>query len=77
MPSGYLSTVDTVLVGTYFRDNLWDFPLTVDMERVSPRGQMSNESVTMSGRIRSLPEMSKVLVHELGHMIDIYLLRKR
>lgn len=69
--------MDMVLVGTYFREKLWDFPLTVDMERLSPRGQMSNESVTMSGRIKSLSEMSKVLVHELGHMIDIYLLRKR
>jgi hypothetical protein len=76
-PTGYLSTMDTVLVGTYFREKLWAFPLTVDMERLSPRGQMSNESVTMSGRIKSLSEMSKVLVHELGHMIDIYLLKRK
>ncbi len=76
MPPAYVSTIDTVLVGTYFRDTLWSFPLTVDVHRMSPRGQMSNESVTLSGRIKSSSEMAKVLVHELGHMIDIYLLRK-
>jgi hypothetical protein len=46
----------------------------VDTNRTSPRGQMSNESVTLSGRIKSVSEMAKVLVHELGHMVDIYLL---
>ena len=38
---------------------------------------MSNESITLSGRIKTLSEMSKVLVHELGHMVDIYYLRSR
>jgi hypothetical protein len=77
MPRGYSSTIDTVLTGTYFSDVLWSFPLTVDINRTSPRGQMSNESVTLSGRIQSLSEMAKVLVHELGHMVDIYYLRSR
>lgn len=77
MPQGYLSTIDTVLMGIYFRDILWDFPLTVDVNRTSPRGQMTNESVILSGRVKSLSEMAKVLVHELGHMVDIYLLHKR
>jgi len=26
--------------------------------------------------MKSLPEVSKVLVHEIGHMIDIYALKK-
>lgn len=56
---------------------LWGFPLTVDLNRISPRGQMSNESVTLSGRIKSTSEMAKVLVHELAHMVDIYFLRQR
>lgn len=77
MPQGYLSTIDTVITGTYFRDVLWQFPLKVDVNRVSPRGQMSNESVTLSGRIKSTSEMAKVLVHELGHMVDIYYLKQR
>lgn len=38
---------------------------------------MKDESVTLSGRIKTLPEMAKVLVHELGHMVDIYLLTKK
>lgn len=77
LPQGYLSTIDTVIAGTYFRDVLWQFPLKVDINRVSPRGQMSNESVTLSGRINSTSEMAKVLVHELGHMVDIYYLKQR
>jgi len=76
MPNGYQNTINTVLVGKYFRDTLWNFPIIVDRERTSPRGQMSDESVTLSGKILSLSEMAKVLVHELGHMIDIYVLRQ-
>jgi len=66
-----------VLAGTYFRDVLWSFPLIIDLSRVSPRGQMSNESVTLSGRMKSTSEMAKVLVHELAHMVDIYFLKQR
>lgn len=77
MPQWYPTTIDTVLAGTYFRDVLWSFPLTVDLSRVSPRGQMSNESVTLSGRMKSTSEMAKVLVHELAHMVDIYFLKQR
>lgn len=77
MPRGYLPAMNTVLTGIYFRDVLWNFPLIIDNNRVSPRGQMSNQSVTLSGRIKSVPEMAKVLVHELGHMVDIYLLKQR
>ena len=38
---------------------------------------MYNESITLSSSIVSLNEVSKVLVHEIGHMIDIYTLKKR
>ncbi len=38
---------------------------------------MANGSVMISGKIKTLSEMSKVLVHELGHMIDIYFLKKK
>jgi len=37
---------------------------------------MYNESITLSSSILSLPEVSKVLVHEIGHMIDIYAFKK-
>ena len=77
IPKGYSSAMDTVLTGTYFRDVLWNFPLIIDNNRVSPRGQVSNETVTLSGRMKSAPEMAKVLVHELAHMVDIYLLKQR
>jgi hypothetical protein len=75
--SSYKNTISTVLSGNYFRDNLWNFPVIIDSNRVSPRGQMSNESITLSSKISSLSEMAKVLVHELAHMIDIYSLKQK
>lgn len=37
---------------------------------------MYNESITLGSGMTNLPEVSKVLIHEIGHMIDIYALRK-
>lgn len=37
MPEKFGETIDEVLTGTYFRDVLWNFPLTVDIYRLSPR----------------------------------------
>jgi len=68
--------VYTVAEGPYFRETLWDFPIIIDTKRVSPRGQVYNGKVTLSSTMTSLTEASKVLVHELGHMVDIYLLRE-
>lgn len=73
-PRWYDTTIDTVVSGNYFRETLWDFPIIVDTDRTSPRGQVSNEMVTLSGNMQSLNEVGKVLVHELGHMVDIYFL---
>lgn len=69
--------MDTILTGTYFRDVLWKFPLIVDNHRISPRGQVTNASIILSGRMKTTPEVAKVLVHELGHMVDIYFLKQK
>ena len=74
-PKGYEDMIYTVAEGPYFRETLWDFPVVIDTKRVSPRGQVYNERVTLSSGMASIPEAAKVLVHELGHMIDIYYLR--
>jgi hypothetical protein len=37
---------------------------------------MYNQSITLGSGMKSLPEVSKVLIHEIGHMIDIYALKK-
>lgn len=76
-PAGYTSMIHTVTEWPYFRDTLWNFPIIIDTKRVSPRGQVYNETVTLSATMTSLTEASKVLVHELGHMIDIYFLKSR
>ena len=75
-PKGYKETIMTVVTGRYFRDALWQFPIIIDTERVEPRGQMYNESITLGSKIASTAEVSKVLVHEIGHMIDIYTFKK-
>lgn len=74
MPTGYNSAMYSILEGVFFKEVLWKFPLIVDINRTSPRGQMANKSITLSGKIRSFNEVAKVLVHELGHMVDIYFL---
>ena len=76
-PAGYTSMIRTVTEWPYFRDTLWDFPVIIDTKRLSPRGQVYNETVTLSATMTSITEASKVLVHELGHMIDIYFLKSR
>lgn len=76
-PKWYTETLWTVVTGAYFRDALWKFSIIVDTSRVEPRWQMYNESITLSSRISNLPEVSKVLVHEIAHMIDIYTLKKK
>jgi hypothetical protein len=75
-PKGYKETILTVVTGKYFRDTLWKFPIIIDTERVEPRWQMYNESITLGSKISTLSEVSKVLVHEIGHMIDIYTFKK-
>lgn len=75
-PRWYPETIQTVVTGRYFRDVLWSFPIIIDMDRIEPRGQMYNESITLGSGMKNLPEVSKVLVHEIGHMIDIYAFKK-
>lgn len=76
-PKGYKNTIFSVIEGVYFKDILWNFPIVIDTKRVSPRGQMSNQTITLSSQIKSLSEMAKVLVHELAHIIDIYVLKNK
>lgn len=74
-PEGYLDMVYSVAEGPFFRTSLWDFPIVVDTRRVSPRGQVHNGKVTLSSNMSSITEAAKVLVHELGHMVDVYMIR--
>ena len=74
-PRGYESMIYGVTTGKYFNETLWDFPVIIDTERVNPRGQMRDESVILSGGIKSIPEATKVFIHELGHMVDLYVLK--
>lgn len=77
VPKGYIDTVKAVLLSQYFFHTLWDFPISIDTKRTSPRWQMLNESLILSASIKTFPELAKVLVHELGHMIDIHVLSGR
>lgn len=48
--------------------------LIIDGTRKEPRGQVSGNSLILSGKISGESESLKVFVHELGHIIDIYYL---
>ena len=48
--------------------------LIIDTNRKDPRGQVSGNALILSGKIPSDSENLKVLVHELGHIVDIYYL---
>lgn len=76
-PYGYEATIISVLTGQYFRDAVWKFPIIIDTLRTSPRWQMKNESITLSTSMTDLAELAKVVVHEFGHMVDIYTLKKK
>lgn len=75
-PKHYLKATETVVTGRYFDEALWKFPIIIDTDRIEPRWQMYNESITLGSSMSSLSEIAKVLVHEIGHMIDIYTFKK-
>ena len=65
-----------VLLSRFFQEILWRFDVVIDHDRIQPRGQMKNHSIIMAANIRSFDELAKVLVHELGHIVDIYYLQR-
>lgn len=71
---GLLEKIREVAESEKFADKVSPLHLIIDTARKEPRGQVSGNSLILSGKIASESESIKVLVHELGHIIDIYYL---
>lgn len=69
-----LENIREVAKSEKFVDKVSPLHLIIDTLRKEPRGQVSGNSLILSGKIASESESLKVLVHELGHIIDIYYL---
>lgn len=61
---------------SYFRSKVTPLNLVLDSERQEPRGQVIGNKLILSTAIPSDSEQLKVFVHELGHIIDIFYLKK-
>ena len=46
--------------------------IIIDAAQKEPRGKMQGRTITLSASVRSEGEFLKLLVHELGHYVDIY-----
>lgn len=77
-------TVDSSLLGRlreqvdshYFASKVTPLRVLLDADRSDPRGQVVGNKLILSTRIPSDSESLKVLVHELGHIVDISYLKK-
>ncbi len=48
--------------------------ILIDANQVEPRGKMQWHTITLSATVAKESEFLKLLVHELGHYVDIYFL---
>lgn len=65
-----------VVRSSYFQSKVTPLNLVLDNERQEPRGQVMGNKLILSTAIPSDSEQIKVFVHELGHIVDIFYLRK-
>jgi len=68
--------IDTQTLSDIFYKKIIPLNLTLNANRVYPRGQVTGWELILSNNISSLAETTKVLGHEMGHIVDIYHLKK-
>jgi hypothetical protein len=69
-----LEKIKTNAESKIFSSKISPLHLLVDTIRKEPRGQVSGNTLILSGKISGESESLKVFVHELGHIVDIYYL---
>ena len=65
-----------VIYSSYFQSKVTPLNLVLDTQRQEPRGQVVGNKLILSTTITNDSEQLKVFVHELGHIIDIFYLKK-
>lgn len=71
-----LDHLKEVIHSPYFQPKVTPLNLVLDAERIEPRGQVTGNKLILSTAISDDSEQLKVFVHELGHIIDIFYLKK-
>lgn len=71
-----LNRLKEVIHSSYFGSKVTPLNLVLDSERREPRGQVTGNKLILSTVIPSNSEQLKVFVHELGHIVDIFYLKK-
>ena len=74
--SSLIDAIRTTVSSHYFEQKTTPLSLLFDGARKDPRGQVSGNTLILSAKIPSEIESIKVLVHELGHIVDIRYLQK-
>lgn len=65
-----------VVDSSHFASKVTPLQLVLDTERQDPRGQVTGNRLILSTSIADDSEELKVFVHELGHIVDIFYLKK-
>ncbi|OIP54572.1 hypothetical protein AUK10_00605 [Candidatus Gracilibacteria bacterium CG2_30_37_12] len=71
-----LNRLKDMIHSSYFQSKVTPLNLVLDTERQEPRGQVVGNKLILSTTIPNDSEQLKVFVHELGHIIDIFYLKK-
>ncbi|MDD2916400.1 MAG: hypothetical protein PHH70_00995 [Candidatus Gracilibacteria bacterium] len=71
-----LNRLKEVIHSAYFQSKVTPLHIILDSERYEPRGQVVGNKLILSTLITNDTEEIKVFVHELGHIVDIFYLKK-
>lgn len=71
-----ISMVESLLSSRMFDFSYAGLKIFIDTNQREPRGQIRWKEMKLSAILASDGEFLKLLTHELGHFIDIYVLRK-
>ena len=74
--SDILDRLKEIIHSSYFQSKVTPLNLVLDSERQEPRGQVVGNKLILSTAISSDSEQLKVFVHELGHIVDVFYLKK-
>lgn len=65
-----------VIASPFFKSKVTPLNLVIDAERQEPRGQVMGNKLILATSVSDDSERLKVFVHELGHIVDIFYLKK-
>ena len=69
--------IDTILDSDAMHFSYRALSIIIDTNQREPRGKMQGKSITLSAKVAFDSEFIKLLVHEVGHYVDIYSLLAR